>query len=221
PAGTAASLFPLAHTAVLRVAIPLSARAAVHAPTPLPPSAQVAKGWSVQADRGMRFELPESRLADAVEANRRYLLMAPAANGRGRQADATFERLQARLDAASPTFTWPDDDGAGFVSLVAGALVRETADGLALCPELPEAWAHQGLEAYEVPTRFGVVSFAVRWHGEHPALLWEVDGEDGGRPVRITAPGLHPSWSTTERRGEALLSCATSRPSVPSCSTRA
>jgi hypothetical protein len=197
---TAAFLFPLAHTAVLRVGIPLSARAAAHAPHPLPTSAQVAKGWSAQADRGMRFDLPEGRLADAVEANRRYLLMARGASAR--VAEATYERLQARLDQASPTFTWPDDDGGAFVSLVAGLLVRETADGLALCPELPDAWARQGLEVYEVPTRFGVVSFAVRWHGDRPALLWELDGPG---PITITAPGLHPSWSTTDVRGEALL----------------
>jgi hypothetical protein len=32
--------------------------------------------------------------------------------------------------------------------------------------------------------------------------LWELDGAG---PITITAPGLHPSWSTTDVRGEALL----------------
>jgi hypothetical protein len=45
------------------------------------------------------------------------------------------------------------------------------------------------------------VSFAVRWHGDRPALLWEC--ELAG--IRLRAPSLDPNWSTTDRRGEALL----------------
>jgi hypothetical protein len=53
----------------------------------------------------------------------------------------------------------------------------------------------------EAPTHHGRVSYALRWHGERPALLWECE-----RPgVRLTAPGLDPSWSTTDQTGEALL----------------
>jgi hypothetical protein len=47
------------------------------------------------------------------------------------------------------------------------------------------------------------VSFALRWHGEHPALLWEVADGDGSLALR--APGLAPRWSTTAPAGEALL----------------
>jgi hypothetical protein len=131
-----------------------------------------------------------------------------------------LERLEWLVESATPTFTWPEaihpqlgggcmGDGhhgwaaADFLSFVRVLLVRETDDGLVLCSMLPDAWAGQGIEVHDAPTHFGLTSFAVRWHGDRPALLWEVEG-DG--PVRITAPGLDPAWSSTERRGEALLS---------------
>ncbi len=44
------------------------------------------------------------------------------------------------------------------------------------------------------------VSYAIRWHGERPALLWEVSGD----PVRLTAPVTARGWSTDEPRGETL-----------------
>ena len=44
------------------------------------------------------------------------------------------------------------------------------------------------------------VSYAVRWHGERPALLWEQSGD----PVELTAPILAPDWATSELTGEAL-----------------
>ena len=58
---------------------------------------------------------------------------------------------------------------------------------------------------HDAPTRaFGRVSFAVRWHGDRPALLWECEQVGG----RLRAPGLDPEWSTTDRQGEALLAAA-------------
>ena len=38
------------------------------------------------------------------------------------------------------------------------------------------------LEVHDAPTRHGRLSFALRWHGEHPALLWELTPPDGGAP---------------------------------------
>jgi hypothetical protein len=50
------------------------------------------------------------------------------------------------------------------------------------------------------------VSYAVRWHGDRVALLWEVaPHDDVTDPLRLTAPGLDPGWSTTDLRGEALI----------------
>ena len=58
---------------------------------------------------------------------------------------------------------------------------------------------------HDLPTAFGRLSFAIRWHGERPALLWELEPHADVGPVRLTTPALDPRWSTTEPRGEALL----------------
>jgi hypothetical protein len=123
---------------------------------------------------------------------------------------------------ATPTWTWPSavhpatgggtaGDGhdavvsAGLLSFVRDLLVREDGDGLALSSLVPEAWLGQGWEVHGAPTAHGRISYAVRWHGERPALLWELEPHDGVGPVRLTVPGLDPTWSSTDRRGEALL----------------
>jgi hypothetical protein len=141
-----------------------------------------------------------------------------------------LDRLDWLLGAATPTYTWPEaihpqlgtgcmGDGhhgwaaADFLSFVRELLVRETDDGggLALCSMLPDAWVGQGIEVHDAPTTLGRLSFAVRWHGERPALLWELEPHaDVTAPVRITAPGLDPSWSSTDRRGETLLTAVPS-----------
>ena len=136
-----------------------------------------------------------------------------------------LDRLAWMLDAATPTWTWPEaihprlaggcmGDGhhgwaaAELLTFVRDLLVREVAGvpgGLALASLVPDAWYGQGWEVHDAPTAVGHVSYAVRWHGDRAALLWEVTPHAGVDGVRLTAPGLDPSWSTTERRGEALL----------------
>jgi hypothetical protein len=62
----------------------------------------------------------------------------------------------------------------------------------------------------------------VRWHGERPAVLWDVEPHNNDRladlvagqvPFRLSVPGLDPAWSTSERRGEALLAAPIARES--------
>ena len=94
-------------------------------------------------------------------------------------------------------------------------LVREVAVGIAgtgqspigldLCSMLPEAWRGQPLEVHEAPTAVGRLSFALRWHGRRPAILWDLATHPGSGRVRIGAPTLDPSWTSEERHGEALL----------------
>jgi hypothetical protein len=88
----------------------------------------------------------------------------------------------------------------------------EPAQGLALASAVPDHWLGQGWEVHDAPTAHGRLSYAIRWHGERPALLWELEAHPGGTggagepaPVRLTVPGLDPGWSTTLPRGEALL----------------
>ncbi|MEX2658867.1 MAG: hypothetical protein WD232_04150 [Acidimicrobiales bacterium] len=134
-----------------------------------------------------------------------------------------LERLDWLLSVATPTWTWPEavhprldggcmGDGhhgwaaADLLSFVRNLLVRETTDGgLALCSLVPHDWLGQQLEVHDAPTHHGLLSFGVRWHGDRPAILWELVPHDGTTAVRITAPSLDTSWSTTDLRGDALL----------------
>ncbi len=132
-------------------------------------------------------------------------------------------RLQWLLDRATDTYTWPEaihprldggcmGDGhhgwaaADFLTTVRNLLVRETSDGLALCSMLPETWRGEPIEVHDAPTHYGLISFAVRWHGDRPALLWDFRPHaDMTSPVVLRAPGIAPGWSTTEASGETLL----------------
>jgi hypothetical protein len=133
-----------------------------------------------------------------------------------------LDRLRWLVDAATPTWTWPEVidaasgrgcDGAGhdgatateFCSLVRNLLVREVTGGLAVLSLLPDGWLGQGIEVHGAPTYAGELSYAVRWHGDRPALLWELRRGEGAAPVRLTVPGLDAGWSSTDAVGEALL----------------
>ena len=90
---------------------------------------------------------------------------------------------------------------AAFLRSLAGLLVDDDEAGtLRLLPAFPDEWLGAELEAHRLPTRHGLLSYAVRWHGARPALLWELAGE-----ATLTVPGLDPGWSSTEPVGEALL----------------
>jgi hypothetical protein len=124
---------------------------------------------------------------------------------------ATLDALQRAMKAASATWCWPGWDtlaGAEFLLGARNLLVREMGGGpatLALCSTLPDAWRGQSIEVNDAPTAYGVVSYAVRWHGERPALLWDLRGRPGTGAVVLRAPALDPQWSTDGPRGEALL----------------
>jgi len=143
--------------------------------------------------------------------------------------------LEWLLEVASPTWTWPTavhprlrtgshgsghdagvtaavwlllrslfvDDG---VSSPAGAAIPAGPARLALLPWVPVDWRGQPLEVHGLPTAAGRLSYAVRWHGLRPALLWELAGD--GPEVVLTAPGFDPGWSGIGRAGEALLAPA-------------
>ena len=106
-----------------------------------------------------------------------------------------------------PQVPWDDPVAvAGFVSSTCRMLVRVARGSeLVLCPVVPVDWEGQEWEVRGAPTELGIVSFAVRWHGPRPALLWEVVGHGGPAATRIVAPGLDPAWSTTDASGETLL----------------
>ena len=75
---------------------------------------------------------------------------------------------------------------------------------LRLLPLVPNAWRGQSIDVARVPTFAGMLAYSVRWHGQHAALLWELDSPLEGK-VRFSAPGLSREWSSSARSGEALI----------------
>ncbi len=115
-----------------------------------------------------------------------------------------------------------DDSGSRF-----GAASR-----LSVAQIWPDSWLGAEVEIQNFAARCGKVSWAVRWHGTRPALLWEIKpherdntkrggtGRDssernGQAPqLTLTAPGLDRTFVSHDWEGEALLEApANPRPS--------
>jgi hypothetical protein len=98
----------------------------------------------------------------------------------------------------SPAIAPDEADG---VRSIAAIERRLAADGVLLPDGMPEAWLGQGFEAHGIPVGpASRLSYAVRWHGEHAAVLWDVEGE----PLPLTAPAVDPSWRSDAASGDAL-----------------
>lgn len=96
------------------------------------------------------------------------------------------------------------DDGRGSPR----AAMSAASPIITLFAGFPAAWRGQPVEVHDAPTRFGLLSCAVRWHGERPALLWDLHpwpDAGAGPAVTLAAPSLDPGWSAVEPQGEALL----------------
>jgi hypothetical protein len=96
-------------------------------------------------------------------------------------------------------------DGIRAVAAVERRLVR----GHVLFPDgIPSSWRGSDLEAHGLAVGpETTLSFAVRWHGARPAILWEVTGES----VELRAPAVDPTWRTNERSGEVLWPAPSTR----------
>ena len=114
--------------------------------------------------------------------------------------------LRRRLPDAEPTPLDPPEGVVGLAWAERRIVVADrTAPTIDLFPApFPPSWAGHPVEAYRVPVAGDpsvTVGVAVRWHGERPALLWEV----AGLAPALTSSGLDPAWSSAAERGEALL----------------
>ena len=135
---------------------------------------------------------------DADAASERAAIVLARADERRAQRD--LERVLARRRAALPAVADPSEPPAG-IRLVAWTERLLCRSGKLLASGLPASWRGQHFEVFDVPTGpGGTVSYAVRWHGERPAVLWEQQGDR----VTLTAPAVDPSWSSDAERGEAL-----------------
>lgn len=174
--------------------------AAARAAVLLDPSADAA-AMAVLEDWGFDAEAADVWARLGIRSRR-------AARRRPPPPPAPEAALAATVAAASSAGTW----AAGpvpFLRALRDVLVadRRGEDAVDVLPALPAGWVGEGIEVHDAPTRAGRLSYAVRWHGGHPLLLWELTADDGIRrsPVTLRAPSLDPSWSTVEAAGDALL----------------
>ncbi|MEM1332903.1 MAG: hypothetical protein AAGG08_05540 [Actinomycetota bacterium] len=145
---------------------------------------------------------PSIELVDAVAAVRRA-----AARARDERALADTERLLADLPSPDPAPPFAlsdlrrDDADGGSIGRFVRRVERRFADAGDLLPGgIPSAWLGADFEVHGIPTSpTSSVGYALRWHGERPAVLWEQDGA-----VELTARSVDADWSTSEARGEAL-----------------
>jgi hypothetical protein len=78
---------------------------------------------------------------------------------------------------------------------------RIADEGRLLPLGIPRRWLGSNFEVHGVPTGpRSTVGFAVRWHGERPAVLWEQQG-----PTQmLSAPAVDADWSSNAQSGETL-----------------
>ncbi len=219
-AGVVALLTPITHRTRARFAILLDPRRASEIDLAAAPDAQdVERGWAAMRQRGMQVVFADAgRQLETDRARVDVLLEAGLATA-GPDLFAALEDwgLDAEAVEVWRRLGWRGRRRAGrrdadvglaaarFLRATRDALIAERNDGvIVLAPEPPVAG--QPLEVHGAPTRCGFVSFAVRWHGERPALLWDVQPEPDS--LRMVAPALDPAWSTGEPSGEALLGSA-------------
>ena len=116
------------------------------------------------------------------------------------KALADLRRMKLAIEAQeadSLASEMPAD--AGLVpSWVERRLVTSDDHSAQLMPNsFPDAWLGVDFEAHGVAIgSASTLSFAIRWHGERPAVLWEVHGP----PMPLT----YGDWSTGQLTGEAL-----------------
>ena len=139
-----------------------------------------------------------SRLHDQLTA------LAQRAHSSGRWLVAAESSGSAAEPVDQPS---PDSllDAARFWRLARLTMVRELMQAstptIELLPGFPAAWRGGPVEVHEAPTLYGTLSFAIRWHGARPALLWD----QGEGSAILVCPALDPDWSTNEAKGETLL----------------
>ncbi|MEZ5239465.1 MAG: hypothetical protein R2716_11175 [Microthrixaceae bacterium] len=89
------------------------------------------------------------------------------------------------------------------------SLVGDRRRGAELLALWRPSWNGRPVELDRIPSSWGTVSVALRWHGERAALLWEIRPWAGAvgpeaAPV-VSAPGMDADWLGSGWSGEALL----------------
>jgi hypothetical protein len=116
---------------------------------------------------------------------------------------AVWSRLSDRA-VAEPPIEVPE--GIAAVAWAETLLVQASpSDGVCtLLPYgIPQPWWGTSFDVKGlIADPHHTLSYAVRWHGERPALLWEVSGPPG---LLIQGGAADQQWHTTDASGEVLL----------------
>ena len=123
--------------------------------------------------------------------------------GESRAADDVAAAQLRMSSAAEPPNVMPTDIRA--IAWVEEKMVAMQRDGSVQIfgRGIPRLWLGANLECHRVSAGpMHTVSFGIRWHGEKPALLWEVAGPAG---IKLTAGKCDPTWTSVEATGETLL----------------
>ncbi|MCY4162964.1 MAG: hypothetical protein OXE93_01915 [bacterium] len=175
---------------------------------------EVAVRWTTQApvEQLVAFAAHHDLTGDSNVAKRYVEAVAEAVEAAARADLAVpVQAVQRLLVAAGENTASADLMRLGLAELsgpsdgLRAELVDDHGSELLLVPGFRPKWRGGSLAAYGLPTRFGPLSYAVRWHGARPALLWEL----GLRPTQqmpvLRAPSLDDAWSSVAAKGEALL----------------
>ena len=190
-------------------------------------ASQILKG--VGADKAVHeltelipsLTVPDTQKSDDIKGIHTLEMAKSAFDQLTTNPETGFVKLEQLASLASPTMNWPTcvdpstkngTAGAGhdlrvsawFVRSLLRLLVDDTRGQLRFALVWPKEWFGLGVEVHGVPSRYGDVSWAVRWHGDRPAVLWEVDG--GPIDLKIQVPGLDPKFQGEGCVGEQLLS---------------
>ncbi len=195
-------VFPVPHRTKVRIALDIEVGCRGARACQI--SRRSPRSWDRILDRGLRTELPQPLQSEVDAARADLLLAAPSADAFAALEAWGFDEDAVEMWAHLTTRARRSAKGATFGGVlgdVRAALVREDgARAIDLLPGFRPAWLGQPLAVHGVPLRAGACSFALRWHGARPALLWDV-------PVGLTvrARSLDARWASNEPVGETLL----------------
>lgn len=116
---------------------------------------------------------------------------------------AAWMRLADRAVQELPTVCPAGIESIAWVETLLAAPSPSGGHCVLLPNGIPQPWWGAAFEAHGLiadPHR--TLSFAVRWHGARPALLWEVTGSQG---LLISGGEGNSEWHTTDASGETLL----------------
>lgn len=157
--------------------------------------------------------LNEEKRSKSLRWDTRHLLSCAAhvcaRFGEARAVDdiaRAWNRLADRPIEAIPAEV-PEDDSVVAWAECALAMPSPSVPECVILPRgVPEPWRGASFECHRLvadPVR--TVSYAIRWHGDRPALLWEVSGPHG---LALRGGRGNESWHSTDASGDTLLSAA-------------